>query len=229
MVVNSRYYRQLKQLYSGRRVRRATLKKINQDKSLNNPMYAKYRTTLKYAQYILEHKSLIYEDDGERNHAPGFLLDISELWEVYLAKLIENHFTNYSVKSQSRLDLYTGTFFARSFYPDIVMESENDIVVIDAKYKRMDFRNHDVDRNDLHQIHSYAGYYQIEGHKPVKLCSLIYPATQDIDPQKSIDRIYGIENTDANFSVGYLKIGNTYEEMIQNERAFLERLERSIG
>ena len=229
MMVNSKYYRQLKQLYSGRRVRRSTLKKINKDKSLNNPMYTKYRTTLKYAQYILEHKSLIYEDDSERDYAPGFLLDISELWEVYLAKLIENYFTNYSVKSQSRLDLYSGTFFARSYYPDIVMESDKGIVVIDAKYKKMDFRNLDVDRNDLHQMHSYAGYFQIESHKPVKLCSLIYPATQDIEPQKTIDRIYGIDNADTRFSVGYIKVGNTYKEMIQNERAFLKRLERSIG
>ena len=222
----ARYYRQLRQLYSGRVVSRSTIRKIEKNKSLNNPMYSKYKRVLKYARYILEFKSLIYDDDSEKSGSPGFLLDISELWEIYLAKIISNRFKDYSVSSQTELQTYGNTFFRRPNFPDIVLESDNSIAVLDAKFKRMNFRNSDVDRSDLHQIHAYAGFYNTEAKKPVKLCSLIYPATDD-EIVKSIqidDNLYGIPYATTRFSIGYIKVGNTYQEMIENENAFLERL-----
>jgi len=45
---------------------------------------------------------------------------------------------------------------------DLVMRlGENGkVVVFDAKFKKMDSLNKDIDRNDLHQINSYSGYYR---------------------------------------------------------------------
>ena len=43
----------------------------------------------------------------------------------------------------------------RSMFPDIVMKNrgDNKIAVFDAKFKKREMINKDVDRNDLHQIH----------------------------------------------------------------------------
>jgi len=226
----AKYYRHLKQLYSGKVVSRNAIRRIGKDKSLNNPMYSKYKRVLKYARYILEFRGIIYEDENEKTRAPGFLLDISELWEIYLAKIISNRFTGYKVSSQIELPLYKDAFFARSNQPDIVMESEDSIVILDAKFKKMNFKNSDVDRNDLHQIHSYAGYYITEAKKAVKLCALIYPTADDgITGTKQISTsLFGIQNASTKFSIGYIKIGKTYQEMIENENAFLDRLCKEI-
>lgn len=48
------------------------------------------------------------------------------------------------------------------FYPDLVLKKKgaNEYAVFDAKFKRMTGRGGDVDREDLHQIHTYASYYE---------------------------------------------------------------------
>lgn len=222
----AKYYRQLKQLYSGKHISRNTLKNIEKDKSLNNPMYSKYKNALKYARYILELKNLVYDDSSEKNGSPGFLLDISELWEVYLAKLLSVRFSDYRVDSQVTLDLYPDTFYRRGNYPDIVIEAEDSIAVIDAKFKRMRFKNKDVDRNDLFQIHSYAGYYKSLNTKPVKFCSLVYPSVDEPGEKQTDAMLYGLENSETRFSIGYLKVGKNFAEMIQNENEFLNRMQR---
>lgn len=226
----AKYFRQLKQMYSGIRPSRSTIHKIEKDRSLNNPMYFKYRRVLKYAKYILEYKNLIYEDNIEKGSASGFLLDISELWEIYLANLLSNYFVNYTVNSQVELNLYKNTFYQRSYYPDIIMESDDSVVIIDAKFKKMNFINSDIDRDDLHQIHSYVGFYVTQAQKKVKLCSLVYPTAKDdnIDKTTIDDNLYGIHHASTRFSIGYIKVGKTYQEMIENERAFLNRLASSI-
>lgn len=222
----AKYYKQLKQMYSGKIVSRTTIKKIENDKSLNNPMYLRYKKILKYARYILESKNLIYEDKGTESGVSGFLLDISELWEIYLAKIISNHFKNYSVSSQTNIKIYEKTRINRSMFPDIVMESEDSIVIIDAKFKRMNFENKDVDRNDLHQIHSYAGYYNVNKEKKLKLCSLVYPTEKE--EEEIVDKLYGLENHETKFSIGYITVGENFSNMIKNEEMFLNRLENIL-
>ena len=43
----------------------------------------------------------------------------------------------------------------------VVRHGENGkVVVLYAKFKKMELLNKDIDRNDLYQINSYSGYYR---------------------------------------------------------------------
>ena len=223
----ARYYRQLRQLYSGKKVSYRTIKNIEKHSSLSNPLFVRYRKVLYYAKLILQSKGIFYAENSTDAGIPGFLIDISELWEVYLEKILRNHFVDYNVEAQKELALYNNTFFNRSNFPDIVMESSDTTIILDAKFKTMKFEGKDIDRNDLHQIHSYAGYYN-SLNKQVKLAALIYPT--EVDPGNQIlkTNLYGLNSTESKFEIGYIKIGKTYEKMLDNERDFLKRMEESI-
>lgn len=105
---------------------------------------------------------LTYNDKTDKNQISGFLIDASELWEVYLEKLLAQHLPDWDICGQDIMPIYPGSFFARNFYPDLVLKKKgaNEYAVFDAKFKRMTGRGGDVDQEDLHQIHTYASYYE---------------------------------------------------------------------
>ncbi len=240
----ARYYRQLKQMRSGKKVSRETLRKIEKHRSLNNPMYSRYKKALFYARIVLDMKDVIRDEDSEKSGFSGFLLDVSQLWEIYLEKLLKNRFEkdNYVIRSQEDLDLYQNTFYHRHNYPDLVIEDQNGTVVavIDAKFKTMKYCPDDVDRNDLFQIHSYAGYYnennRREGQDPLKFCSLVYPAVKDPENEgkKKVQTdapLYGLSDAETYFSVGYLKVGDDFgfKDIIESEKEFLNKIQNLLG
>ena len=57
----------------------------------------------------------------------------------------------------------------------------------------------DVDRSDLHQIHSYAGYYR-EKRDTVVLCGLIYPLSLE-KPVKNKENLYGLDKPKTLFVI----------------------------
>jgi len=81
-----------------------------------------------------------------------------------------------------KIELYNNPnmFYQRKIIPDIVMMKDNDLMVFDTKYKRMNMigRNQngagDVDRNDFFQINTYMSYYQNQNYN-VKVGGLLYP------------------------------------------------------
>ena len=97
------------------------------------------------------------------------------------------------------------------------------IIVLDAKFKEMKMQNKDVDRADLHQIHSYSGYYQ----KNLIASGLIYPLSKQIDIDKShFDTLYGNNDNDVRFIVDgvYVYENQTMDELIENENIFIRRM-----
>ena len=85
-------------------------------------------------------------------------------------------------------------------FPDLVLthRKSGKVVLFDAKYKKMEMRNKDVDRADLHQIHSYSGYYR----KDLIACGLIYPLSKEVNTTKAHSAyIYGNRENDIKFIV----------------------------
>lgn len=224
----NRYHKELKSLYSGHMITNNKLEKICKKSSLNNPMFSKYKIVLKYAKYILKNKNILLNDDTGIKGISGFVLDVSELWEVYLANLIKNRFADFNVTSQVKLDLYNGTFFARQNSPDIIMESNDKLIVIDAKFKKMRFRNQDVDRADLHQINSYTGYYTITNKDKLCLSCLIYPSENNYEGDNNICNLYGLPEANSKLSIEYIKIGDSFENILLNENEFINRFNELI-
>lgn len=230
----TKFCRQLKELRSGKRVSPETIRRIEKHRSLNNPMYSRYKRTLFYARLILEQKDIIQDDDSDSKNYQGFLADLSQLWEVYLEKILRDRLEGrYVVEAQERLELYKEAFYARSNYPDIVIKKPEGTVVavIDAKFKTMKYREEDVDRGDLFQIHSYSGYYNEKfSDTPLKFCSLVYPARENPPENVETDAwLYGLKSseTSTKFSVGFIRIGEdfTFERLIKEEDKFLKKIE----
>ena len=193
---------ELKANYSGRLPSLDTIQKAKKHRVLSNPMFSEYKRTLEFAGIIIQNGSLL-PSESEDSKTFGYLLDISSLWEVYLENILRRGLSDcdWTVSTQEKIDLYNGCFFKRSNFPDFVLRkkgTENKVAILDAKFKRMGFMNGDVDRADLHQIHSYAGYYREKGDTVI-LCGLIYPLSKKIsgkDLSKNWGGLYGIQKAD---------------------------------
>lgn len=219
-----------------------TIQKAKNHRSLQNPMFAPFRRTLDYAELILRKQNLISSDEEKSsNKISGYLLDVASLWELYLENLLRNNFQSegWTISAQEELSLYENTFFARHNYPDLVMRHKDGrLVVLDAKFKKMNFAqdhygNCDVDRTDLFQIQSYAGYYREKGEKII-LCGLIYPLSQDPIDKKNKTNLYGPGISDINFIIDGIYIGDEKnfipdQELPDQESAFINRLKNLLN
>ncbi|WP_149711697.1 McrC family protein, partial [Campylobacter concisus] len=170
-------------------------------KALHNPIYTPYKKVLEYAKLIIENEDTGTKSNGKQNL--GFLVDVAELFETYIRKLLQKEFKDWSVTSP-KIELYKDKFFARKIIPDIVMGSGDQVLVFDTKYKRMNMQGKDqyglgdVDRNDFFQINTYMSYYQNQG-KNVIAGGLLYPMNKF-----SIDRCHShswFENLNTKFIV----------------------------
>ena len=231
-----KYYRELRQMRSGKTVTRTVIRNIKNHRSLNNPLYNRYKTALYFAEMVLEMKEVFHEDKNSSPGFSGFLLDISQLWELYLENLLKKRFGDeYIISAQQELELYGDAFFQRTNRPDIVIETKDHVpvAVLDAKFKTMNFRYDDVDRNDMFQIHSYTGYYnelsKLSENPPLRFCALIYPSRFDPDVQTKAP-LYGLNDAETQFAVEYIRVEDNYsfEDIEKSESAFLDRIEQLL-
>ena len=165
------------------------------------------------------------DDSNSNMSTTGYLFDIAELFELYIEKLLNKNFNEWSVNAQEKIDIYKHTFYVRSMFPDIVMKNRgnNKIAVFDAKFKKMEMINKDVDRNDLHQIHSYSGYYNSE----IITAGLLFPLSNEINIEKShSDSLYGLVGNKIKFLIDGVYVNDklTMKELIQKEEEFIERI-----
>lgn len=201
-------------------------------KALHNPIYTPYKKVLEYAKLIIENEDAGTKSNGKQNL--GFLVDVAELFEIYIRKLLQKEFKDWSVTSP-KIELYKDKFFARKIIPDIVMSSGDQVLVFDTKYKRMNMQGKDqyglgdVDRNDFFQINTYMSYYQNQG-KNVIAGGLLYPMDKF-----SRDRCHNhswFENLNTKFIVDGIELTNLNEPSIDDiknkENEFISRIKEYI-
>jgi 5-methylcytosine-specific restriction endonuclease McrBC regulatory subunit McrC len=219
----------LKQQYSGRFASYQTIQIAKAHQSINNQMYSGFKKVLDYAEIILLDKDLMADNEKQQMTTTGYLFDIAELYELYLEKLLSRNFPDWLVSGQEELRIYQQQFFRRSMFPDLVMKHKSGkVVVFDAKFKKMEMRNEDIDRADLHQIHSYSGYYQ----KNLIASGLIYPLSKQLEIDKSqCDTLYGNDTNEVRFIVDgvFVDQDQTMEMLIENENLFVKRLQDLIN
>ena len=201
-------------------------------KALHNPIYTPYKKVLEYAKLIIENEDAGTKSNGKQNF--GFLVDVAELFEIYIRKLLQKEFKDWSAASP-KIELYKDKFFARKIIPDIVMSSGDKVLVFDTKYKRMNMRDKDqyglgdIDRNDFFQINTYMSYYQNQG-KNVIAGGLLYPMEKF-----SRDRCHShswFENLNTKFIVDGIELTNlngpSIEEIKIKENEFISRIKEYI-
>lgn len=215
----------LKQHYSGRFASYETIQKARTHQTINNPMYRSFKKVLEYAEIILLNKDLIPDYEKQNLTTSGYLFDIAELYEIYLEKLLSRNFPEWFVSGQVELPVYQKQFYRRSFFPDLIMKHKTSgkIIALDAKFKRIEMQNRDVDRADLHQIHSYSGYYKNE----LIASGLIYPLSRKLNLDKShSNSLYGNDNNNVRFIVDgiYVDENQTMDDLIESENRFVKQM-----
>ncbi|MBD0832518.1 5-methylcytosine restriction system specificity protein McrC [Aestuariibaculum sediminum] len=219
----------LKQQYSGRFVNYQTIQKAKTHQAVSNPMYSHFKKVLEYAEIILLNKDLMPDSENSHLATTGYLFDIAELYELYLEKLLSRNFQDWYVQGQEEIPIYQTQFYRRSMFPDLVMKHKMNgkVIVFDAKFKSMEMRNGDVDREDLHQIHSYSGYYQ----NALLASGLIYPLSKKVYKDNSYDEsLYGNKSNTVCFIIDgvYIHPGQTMEELFESENEFVKRISNRI-
>jgi len=227
-------YQLLKQNYSGVFPQAALLEKAKHHLVLQNSMFSNFKKTIGYAEIILKEQNLLISKEDNKLSTNGYLFDISQLFEVYLEKLLSRYFKDWYVTSQEELKVYKKMFYSRKMFPDLVMKHKktNQIAVFDAKFKKMRLLKtlssySDLDRSDFYQIHSYIQYYQPH----VIAGGLIYPLSNEINVDTThSDRLFGNPNIDTNFIVDGIYINDkmSISDINDKENEFLLRLETLI-
>ena len=144
---------------------------------------------------LLSHRiasKLGYSATDEPGAAEGILVDVAELWELFVL-----HCARRAIPAGFRIE--HGTTAKRRDYllrnegtgigmgrlkPDVlVLRGGRTTAVIDAKYKRLApsrERPNGVDQADLYQLAAYASRYE-----PEQVAALVYPGDRDTGPARA--------------------------------------------
>lgn len=213
-----------------------SLNKAFSSKALRNQNYQNYKELLKYAKMIIESENFTSKNKNDQK-SYSFIINIAELFEIYISKLLRNKFEEYMLDSP-KLEIYKNSFYKRYIIPDIVLSKDDNYIVFDTKYKKMTMEGKsqngmgDLDRNDLFQIHTYMGYYQKIGK--VLLGGLLYPM-QNFNEEKChsensilsdeyqfiVDGIFLEDSQNSDKEI-------TLEYIIQKEEQFIKRIKKLL-
>lgn len=215
----------LKQHRSNKVVSNEAINKALKSKALQNPIFAPYKKVLEYARFIINGNN-IEEKSEAKNETYGFIINVAELFEIYITKLLQKEFSNWNVESPSlRLDEKLGKtyLYSRKIIPDIVMTNGSDVMVFDTKYKKMNFyyikgNGADVDRTDFFQINTYMSYYQNQNYNVIA-GGLLYPLEKSFKENKNIcysDNWLGSKST--KFIIDGIDLSNLEEPKIDENK-----------
>lgn len=153
-----------------------------------SPITENYRSVVELSQSILAHRPRMTASGGE-GKALGVLLDMAEIWELYVAKILHVGLPGYRVSHTGRatehfrwlLNSETDGDKFGSLRPDIIItdRKERCLAIVDAKYKTN--RINTVNRtgivtDDLYQLVAYLSGF---GDSNSRLDGfLIYPADE---------------------------------------------------
>lgn len=164
-----------------------------------------YRKSLDLAKFFLLDESpysIFFNDD---RGVTGLFFPMETIYESYVThKLKQIINKKYSDKFSIRIQdsshrvfddcRYNGrkidykknniTFFR--LIPDIILESKNEIIILDTKWKELNnpekngkIYNYNISHEDIYQLITYIQIYQIKENKNCKRASLIYPVNNN--------------------------------------------------
>lgn len=135
------------------------------DKIRYTRINAVYKPLINLCKTILSNKNAQSSSGGSRQDI-SYFIDIAELWEMYLLKLLQRNLPpEYLVYSPNA---HVGDFLLnnnmRELRPDIIIERNNKVVmIIDAKYKNYSelgaISQSGIQRDDLYQMCTYLYHY----------------------------------------------------------------------
>jgi len=196
-----------------------------------NAIYLNWKPVVDFSWDIIQRKRLSLKQENS-NNGFGFFIDIAEIWEQYLRSLLQKKLKTYGwyLKIDKQI-AYKGRFYQRELIPDLIFQKNNELIVYDAKYKRMNGIHWDVDRADFFQIHTYIQNF-LNKYK-VKSGGLLYPISSrvtDFSKYRS-NKLLNKNGINVNFLIDgiVLQENKSNENIKKLENDFIERIIESVN
>lgn len=194
-------------------------------------IYLTYKPIVDLSWDILKKRNFGNNRDKNKDGL-SFFIDMAEIWEMYLKSILKKKFLKDGwIIRNDKITTYNEKDFRRTLIPDIILEKGDDVMVWDAKYKRMEFDYFDYDRSDFFQIHTYISYFK--ENRNVIAGGLLYPLSKEFSnirqEKNKANSLYSEEKNKINFIVDGIDYSQINEENIVTEEVkFLDRISTII-
>jgi len=146
---------------------RAKIIRMNKIKLIRHAYFREYRKLQELCLMILSREKHGLGPQAQRVH--GILFDVAWLWEEYVYTLLPKGFVH--PRNKDKTDgISVFSVGKRKVYPDFYDRERK--IVLDAKYKKLEFTERGINREDLFQLISYS--YILEAEK----AGLIFPSME---------------------------------------------------
>ncbi|MFM9318750.1 McrC family protein [Streptococcus sp. ST16] len=146
---------------------RAKIIRMNKIKPIRHAYFREYRKLQELCLMILSREKHGLGPQAQRVH--GILFDIAWLWEEYIYTLLPKGFVHPRNKDKTN-GISVFSVGKRKVYPDFYDRERK--IVLDAKYKKLEFTEKGINREDLFQLISYS--YILKAEK----AGLIFPSVE---------------------------------------------------
>ena len=209
---------------------RAKIIRGNQSKPLRHAYFHEYRKLQELCLMILnrEKHGLGYQE--QKIH--GILFDVSWLWEEYIYTLLPKVFIHPRNKDKTDgISVFLNDKNHenrkrrdRKVYPDFYDRERK--IVLDAKYKKLEFTEKGINREDLFQLISYS--YILEAEK----AGLVFPSKDKV-VDNEIGKLAGYGALLKKLSIQIPQKASSYNEfcemMESSEEIFKRNIDKEVG
>lgn len=193
----------------------------NQSKPIRHAYFHEYRKLQELCLMILtqEKHGLGYQD--QKIH--GILFDVAWLWEEYVHTLLPKGFLHPRNK-EKKGGILVFSDGKRKVYPDFYDRERK--IVLDAKYKKLEFTEKGINREDLFQLISYS--YILKAEK----AGLVFPSKDKV-VDNEIGKLAGYGALLKKWSLQIPQKSSSYSEfceMMENsEEIFKSNITKEVG
>ena len=148
---------------------RAKIIRMNKIKPIRHAYFREYRKLQELCLMILSREKHGLGSQAQKVH--GILFDVAWLWEEYVYTLLPKDFIHPRNKDKTDgISVFSNR--ERKVFPDFYHKELK--IVLDAKYKKLEFTERGINREDLFQLISYS--YILEAEK----AGLVFPSKEKV-------------------------------------------------
>ena len=200
---------------------RAKIIRMNKIKPIRHAYFREYRKLQELCLMILSREKHGLGPQSQRVH--GILFDVAWLWEEYVHSLLPKGFIH--PRNKDKTDgISVFSVGKRKVYPDFYDRERK--IVLDAKYKKLEFTEKGINREDLFQLISYS--YILEAEK----AGLVFPSKHKV-VDNEIGKLAGYGALLKKWSIQIPQKSSSYREfceMLENsEEIFKSNITKEVG
>ena len=199
---------------------RAKFIRINKTKPLRHAYFREYRKLQELCLMILNREKHDLGDQEQKIH--GILFDVAWIWEEYVYTLLPKDFIH--PRNKNRTDgISVFSDRERKVFPDFY--HQNHKIVLDTKYKKLEFTEKGINREDLFQLISYSYILKAEQ------AGLVFPSKEKV-VDNEIGKLAGYGSLLKKWSIQVPGQAESYQDFVRKmesfEKVFIENLGRDL-